>query len=431
MPRPCAADHAPSPDTCRLCHWCASPCATGKAYRAAWGEPEPGSDSRRNRTCLRLRDHTGESRQCNSCARSEQEPLYGCDLHGQCSLNKLLPGVPNCRVCGDFVPVPDRELLPGIPDPLPGPRIVRPKGWVNAPQTKLEHVLALRRLKECSLPPPPRGVGEGIVTCGGGRYWPMVHAAVEMALEYDYPVQVWHRGADEPVGPIPAHWRDRVKIRDLTKVPGLRHLGGWEGKTVALLNCGFERALFLDADAYLVGDPAPLFRLAREAGFVSWGDLPMYNEYVGWEWFGMDRKEGQNTPSVQGGQLCVDIARFWRPLVIAHWLNQHSDYVYHHPRTRQAEWHAYGDQDCWRIALALTGHTHCHLGPAPWVHPAFVCRLGETPLVVHRCQGKAYAENYAVTSHLPGDREYWRYFEEGLACRSSPTTASASSRTGS
>jgi predicted O-methyltransferase YrrM/ADP-heptose:LPS heptosyltransferase len=41
MPRPCHEEHAPRPQDCRVCRWCADRTEKGTFYRRLWGEPEP------------------------------------------------------------------------------------------------------------------------------------------------------------------------------------------------------------------------------------------------------------------------------------------------------------------------------------------------------------------------------------------------------
>jgi SAM-dependent methyltransferase len=114
---------------------------------------------------------------------------------------------------------------------------------------------------------------------------------------------------------------------------------------------------------------------------------------------GIDAEAGQRVPCVQGGQLAIHRVAFWRELVIAYWLCQHSEYAF------QA---GYGDQDTWRMALALTGQGYHHLGRAPFRSPAFVCPVNDTPMIVHRPRGKGppfdeHGFGSREARHLPGE----------------------------
>jgi hypothetical protein len=212
---------------------------------------------------------------------------------------------------------------------------------------RAKHIKALRWLATAEIPPPARAEGDGIVTCGGGPYWPQIVVSVRMLRDVSaLPVQVWYRGAAEPIDPQDLADVPGVTFHDSTAI-ATRKSGGWEQKLIALVHCGLQRVLYLDADAYVVRDPAPLLALAcAERPLVFWQDLPGRDRDIKWEMVGIDRATGQKIPSVQGGQIALHRPAFWRGLLIAHWLNQHSDYFY------QA---GFGDQSQWSIALAVTG----------------------------------------------------------------------------
>lgn len=315
-----------------------------------------------------------------------------------------------CQGCTGHVIIKDAapDLLPGFPDPLPIPEAaVVPPGWAAQGDVIAKHVRALRWLAAAEIPGPAVASGDGIVICGGGRYWPMIVVAVRMVRDVcQLPVQVWHRGdVVEPIDPADLADIPGVTYHDATKLPH-RKLGGWEIKGLALLHCGFERALYFDADAYPVVDPAPLLALATpERPFVFWQDLPWRDHDVRWPAFGIDAATpaGQ-TPGVQGGQLSIHRAAFWRELVIFAWLNAHSDYSYAH---------GYGDQSMWSVALATTGRGYHCLGRAPWVGPAFVCAIdGGPPAVVHRTQAKLWGRTDDVKAdHLSGESRAWAHRE--------------------
>lgn len=302
--------------------------------------------------------------------------------------------------------VPD--LVPGLADPLPTAELAQvPSDWAHRADVRSAHIESLRRILDSEIPPPARAEGDGILFCGGGCYWPMICIGVRMCREVtDLPIQVWHRGDAEPVDPADLADVPNVELIDATKFPA-RILRGWEIKGLALVNCGFERVLYLDADAYLVGDPSDLLDLlAPERPFVFWQDLAGQDRAVKWPAWEIPDAQGQAVPAIQGGQLAIHRTGFWRELVLFHWLNQHSDYSYSH---------GFGDQDQYRVALALTGQGYHCLGRAPWIHPAFVCRLEGQPLIVHRCRGKWFGSGEdKQAGDLPGEALAWQHRDRWL-----------------
>jgi hypothetical protein len=99
-----------------------------------------------------------------------------------------------------------------------------------------------------------------------------------------------------------------------------KNYGGWEGKTYAVMHSGFQRVLFLDADAYLVSDPTPLFALLDDHRYVYWADhgpgnacAPIPNELP----------NHQN-----GGEYLVNLATYWREMQAARFLDNQSAIFY-------------------------------------------------------------------------------------------------------
>jgi hypothetical protein len=284
-------------------------------------------------------------------------------------------------------------LLPGLRDPLPA-----------GSQCDRLHREALARVAD-EAPPEPftGGRGRGVLTVGGGKFWPGIVVMARMLRDTGstLPVEVWHRGSCEPVDPADVEGMG-VTFVDAEKVAAergdARMLTGWGQKLYALTHTRLDTVLFLDADAYPVADPSPLLDLAERNGFVCWNDMPDQDAFPKWNAVlpGGDRF---GLPSIQGGQLAVRRDAVWPQLCAAHWVCQHADHYWPADRPR-AEWLLYGDQDAWRAAFAATGFRPHSLGRARWDSVAFVCETGGVPYVVHRCQGKMLRPR-----DLTGDRE--------------------------
>jgi SAM-dependent methyltransferase len=281
--------------------------------------------------------------------------------------------------------------VPGLPDPIDDDESpAHDDGWSRDSAVRERHVSALRKLLGMEFPKPKIRDGKGIVYVGGGRYWTMIAVGIRMARRYtDIPIQVWYGGAGEPVKPEELADLGGITYHDTTReMPGLRKYGGWENKTSAILGSGLDLVVYLDADAYLVADPEPIFQATAANRFSWWIDLPWNETTLDYSWSGLSSPAA--VPPVQGGQLGVAVSQFWSELVLAHWINQHSDYWFRHQ---------YGDQDSWRLALSATrGRYHC-LGAAGWSPPSFVCWL-DGPRIVHRCQGKLW--DHGAVSFNPG-----------------------------
>lgn len=288
------------------------------------------------------------------------------------------------------------RLLPDFDDPIPEPEAasVRPD-WPHCPVTVARHHAALNQLL-ASTYRYPGGSGRGVLYVGGGKYWPGIAVGIRLLRELgcNLPVEVWYRGDEEPVDAGDVAHLDGITFHDCKAMArergDARILRGWEAKHYALTHTTLNTVLYLDADAYCVADPTPLFELADKHGFVFWEDLPNTVHHVRWPSVWPDGDGG--VPPIQGGQLCLNRDKCWDLLCISHWMNQHSDFYYSH---------MFGDQDTWRIGHAAIGEKPLNLGMAPWRSVAFVCPVGGIDTVVHRCQGKMFRHEH-VPSHYAG-----------------------------
>lgn len=288
-----------------------------------------------------------------------------------------------------------REFYPGIVDPIQDPELnPMVQGWAHTDENKRRHLEALNRLMASNFPSPNVIADQGMVIVGGGKFAEGIIIAARMLRECGstMPIQIWHRGSLEPIPENAFRGIDGVTVIDSIKhaesVGGARIMRGWEQKLHAIAHCGFRKVLYIDADAYPVDNPAPLMNLLNSNQFVFWTDLPGNFNTVKWPqvWPAGDA----GVPAIQGGQLAIHRESAWRTIILAHWMNQHSDFYYSH---------MFGDQDTWRVAIAAQNdrRTWHSIGPAPWVKTAFVCPIDSKPIIVHRCQGKLFRpENIPV-----------------------------------
>lgn len=188
-------------------------------------EPVAGPALRNAGPCAYLRGETGELENCDSCAGRVRLKVFNCELHGA-----IVPDR-KCNLCGDYEPPAVKstyEILPGLPDPLPYAPIAHShKEWAMLPRVQRKFIDAFKRVVGCQLPRIDHAEGDGIVICGGGKYWPMIAIACHMARRVtNLPIQIWHRGADEPVKSADIRGLHSITFHDSSKVPGLRRLGG-------------------------------------------------------------------------------------------------------------------------------------------------------------------------------------------------------------
>lgn len=308
-------------------------------------------------------------------------------------------GVCSCYVekksmrAGEHCPIgkwedsPSFFFMKGEKDYIVDPRLSPvPDNWRQDVNVMQRHVAAFAELGKRVFVAPPMTQGDGILTCGGGKLWPMIVVQVAMLRKTgcQLPVSIWHRGSTEPVYPADLAGLGDCTIVDWEKVDlGYvpRSRGGWEQKLIAIAGTSYRRILFLDADAYCVCDPAPLFALADQTGFAFWADLPVQRRTFRPQSYGLDPVD---LPPVQGGQIVIDREKAWRLIAVTQWLCQHSDWSFGPDGSGEN----YGDQDQWRAAMALTGMRGTAIGDARLAYPSLVCGHERQDYIVHRCSAK-------------------------------------------
>jgi len=179
--------------------------------------------------------------------------------------------------------------------------------------------------------------GRGIVICGGGmRYFLCAWVCINMLRKQGchLPVELWHlndaemndtmRTLVEPLGVT------CINAQEVRKLYPARILNGWEIKAFALLHSAFREVLLLDADNVPVVDPTFLFETKQfeETGALFWPDFPRLEPSRSiWGLTGVTYRE---EPEFESGQIVLDKARCFRPLSLAMWFNEYSDFWYRH-----------------------------------------------------------------------------------------------------
>ena len=256
--------------------------------------------------------------------------------------------------CASLFAVRPNLSAEALAELLAGPVLLMPEDWRSWPVIHKAHLLLVDRLL-AGMPSYPEGrfAGRGAVICGGGAYEAGAYVACRMLrhVGWEHPIQVWHRGPAEPVS---ARLRGLpgVTVIDAETHPvraGRRLLGGWEAKSLAVLNSPFEEVLFLDADCYPIFDPNECFEPEHNPhGIVTWPDTPLGDNALHWPTYGVepDGKTGLN-----GGHYVFTKRRAWALLHLAAHYDNHSDYYYWRS-VYNVQVGGFGDQEQVRAAAA-------------------------------------------------------------------------------
>jgi hypothetical protein len=292
--------------------------------------------------------------------------VFACAMHVRCTLAESYEGTRSCAGCPDYLA---RDLF--------------------GSDSATMHRRADDAMHELPAYPAHRYRGRGVVIAGGGdKYFASLYVTIR-ALRHagcTLPIQVWYLGRHDEMPPgrqaILAPWgvecvdADEVRLRHPA-----RNLDGWELKVFATLHSPFEELLFLDADCYPCRNPEYLFDLPdyRELGAIFWPDVTTVDLRLKWPAFLVP--DPQRLGSVESGQYVVNKRTTWRPLNLAWFYNDHSDYYYRY---------GYGDKHTFEVAWArcsqpfVMWQPHARWTDAAYLHPG---PEGET-LFVHRCADK-------------------------------------------
>lgn len=124
----------------------------------------------------------------------------------------------------------------------------------------------------------------------------------------------------------------------------VRILNAWELKPYAIIHSRFRHVLLLDADNVPLHDPTTLFdsRTYRDRGAIFWPDRSAFSRnHPIWR---ICRLSYRSEPRVESGQMAIDKLLCWRPLQLAMFMNEHSDFFYRH---------IHGDKDTFQLAWRL------------------------------------------------------------------------------
>src|SRR5262245_11718215 len=300
-----------------LCHsakFCDPPNWVSPAFcrKCSYADHEPPAELPQPLPCVHLGERVARG---SNGSRGGEADRRVCFLHGSCTVDpadqRQLADERSCTTCLDYLPR----------DPL-------------GPSSAQMRCQAEQFLAALSAYPEGRYKGRGVVIAGGGeRFFPSLYVTVR-ALRHvgcRLPIQVWYLGRDDEMpakrqallAPFGVSCVDADEVR--RRHPA-RRLGGWELKVFAALHSPFEEVLFLDADCYPCRNPQFLFDLEdyRDRGAIFWPDLHANDTRLKWSAFGVP--DPGRPGSVESGQYVVHKQTSWRPLNLAWFYNDHSDY---------------------------------------------------------------------------------------------------------
>lgn len=183
--------------------------------------------------------------------------------------------------------------------------------------------------------PAKRFSGRGIVICGGGvQYFANAWVCINI-LRQDgckLPVELWYLGRQELDRNMEALVADLgvtcVNARSVMNRHPFRNPLGWELKSYALLNSRFEEVLSLDADNVALRNPEYMFdsQQYQRTGAVFWPDYGRLGRRRAiWKVAGIEYRD---EPEFESGQMVIDKRRCWKPVNLAFWYNDHSEFFY-------------------------------------------------------------------------------------------------------
>jgi hypothetical protein len=355
--------------------------------------------------CVHLGGFTAENVELALSDGSLPLPLLACAVHGRCTLGVAAADLPGpIRACG------------GCPDYLARD----PFGPSSAEMMRQADTFLT------AIPTYPKGRyrGRGVVVAGGGdRYFASLYITIR-ALRHvgcSLPIQVWYLGRLDEMPPekqaiLAPYGVECVDADEVRRHHPARMLNGWELKVFATLHSPYEEILFVDADCYPCRNPDFLFtnKDYRAHGAVFWPDIASVDTRLKWPAFGVP--DPQRPGSVESGQYVLHKRLTWRPLNLAWFYNDHSDYYYRF---------CYGDKHTFEVAWARCAQPFVMWQTqARWAHVAYLHPGPDRfPLFVHRCADKFRLDRHTYATDqihhapvyyadLPLERECWGWLAE-------------------
>lgn len=398
-------------------------------YQKAWDLPltakpqkkssKPSStDNKRaiSLPCIHLGEEVlkkdGSSKKWFNC---DHEPSHGVVCSCTCNSFKCKDYSPN--IPREWIEEIDREN-PEQTDYWQIRKDQKKTSWANDPLTIKTYQIALEEFLEVKNSyEKNKSRGKGIVLLGGGVYAPSLCITIQMIRKFSsLPIELFHRGEEEPIDEK-IRTLPNIQIWDLSKDPEFlkrRQRGGWESKSYIFKNNSFEQFLFLDADCYPVSSFDYLFDSLDN--ILIWNNVGHADGFLNLKTFNLENT--LNIPVISGGTYLIDKEKCWPLLNIYEWLDNHSEFTYHH---------GCGDQDMMKISLLKTNTSPQIMQKKCIQHNKTLHLYGlkEELLFLHRYQCKFTPETTFTSLHsehtpplfeqsYPYEKEVWSHYIDYL-----------------
>lgn len=255
---------------------------------------------------------------------------------------------------------------------------------------------AIRRLSKY----PATYSGRGIVICGGGlRYYPCAWVCIQMLrwVGCKLPIELWYRGEEEMDQKMKALLEPLgvkcVNAQVFEKTYPRRTNGGWELKSYALIHSSFKEVLLLDADNVPVRDPTYLFDTPEYQGTGSlfWPDYSsLAQERDIWAVCGVAYQE---EPEFESGQMLVHKQKCWRPLQLAFWFNDHSDFFFKY---------IHGDKDTFHMAWRRLEQPYAMIQRPIRALQGIMCQHDPSGRRIFQHRNMHKWSLHGINTHVPG-----------------------------
>jgi len=277
------------------------------------------------------------------------------------------------------------------------------------PENIAEVYTIAEQIVNSKLEPPKFDLERCIVTSGEGRYEPGIVIGIKLLRDHvkcQLPVKIFHNGGWET--DLKKYDVELINTRSLQAAHPAKRYGGWESKTYAVVHANAKKVMFLDADAYLVNDPTPLFDLLNEHRYILWSDY-------GPGWACGPKLDNLVEPlhHQNGGEYLVNLETYWSEMVAARWLDNWGEVWYSTGRL--------GDECTTRLIRSIIQDSG--VLAADWVDRkkgvGILCRYPKygPAYVAHRMrkESKFFLDKYPNSCNWwPYEKEVFNYYKEML-----------------